>query len=119
MMPQTFSRCLLTLLLVAYCNLSYAASKPNIIIIVADDLGYADLGIHGCKDIHTPHIDSIAKMGSDVPTHMLAALLVAHPVQAFSQEGINSDLGTNLIPWQQKITALYLALHGKPPYPNC
>ncbi len=63
MMPQTFSRCLLTLLLVAYCNLSYAASKPNIIIIVADDLGYADLGIHGCKDIHTPHIDSIAKNG--------------------------------------------------------
>ena len=40
-----------------------AEEKPNIVIIVADDLGYADLGIHGCKDIPTPHIDSIAKAG--------------------------------------------------------
>ena len=37
--------------------------KPNIVIIVADDLGYADLGCQGCKDIATPNIDSIAKMG--------------------------------------------------------
>jgi len=62
-MIQNLSRCLLTLLFVALANFSHAASKPNIIIIVADDLGYADLGIHGCKDIHTPHIDSIAKNG--------------------------------------------------------
>jgi arylsulfatase A-like enzyme len=32
-------------------------------IILADDLGYADIGVHGCKDIATPHIDSIAKNG--------------------------------------------------------
>ena len=38
--------------------------KPNILIIVADDLGYADLGCQGCKDIATPHIDSIAKNGT-------------------------------------------------------
>ena len=62
-MTNNFSRCLFTLLIVALANYSQAASKPNIIIIVADDLGYADLGIHGCKDIHTPHIDSIAKNG--------------------------------------------------------
>ena len=36
---------------------------PNILLIVADDLGYADLGVHGCKDIPTPHIDSLAKNG--------------------------------------------------------
>jgi arylsulfatase A-like enzyme len=40
-----------------------AAEKPNIVVILADDLGYADLGIHGCKDIPTPHIDSIAQAG--------------------------------------------------------
>jgi arylsulfatase A-like enzyme len=40
-----------------------AAAKPNIVIILADDLGYADLGVHGCQDIPTPHIDSIAKSG--------------------------------------------------------
>jgi arylsulfatase A-like enzyme len=39
------------------------AGKPNIIVIVADDLGYADIGVHGCKDIPTPNIDSLAKNG--------------------------------------------------------
>lgn len=42
---------------------SNAAPRPNVIVIVADDLGYADLGVHGCKDIPTPHIDSLAKNG--------------------------------------------------------
>ena len=38
-------------------------SRPNILILLADDLGYADLGVQGCRDIPTPHIDSIAKNG--------------------------------------------------------
>lgn len=37
--------------------------KPNIVILLADDMGYADLGFQGCKDIPTPHIDSLAKNG--------------------------------------------------------
>src|SRR5437879_6075829 len=37
--------------------------KPNIILLVADDLGYADVGFHGGKDVKTPHIDSLAKHG--------------------------------------------------------
>ena len=37
--------------------------KPNVVVIVGDDMGYADIGAHGCKDIPTPHIDSIAKNG--------------------------------------------------------
>ncbi len=37
--------------------------KPNIVVIVADDLGYADVGVHGCTDVPTPHIDSIARNG--------------------------------------------------------
>jgi arylsulfatase A-like enzyme len=40
-----------------------AAQKPNIVLIVADDLGYAELGVQGCKDIPTPNIDSIARAG--------------------------------------------------------
>ncbi|MBU6175603.1 MAG: sulfatase-like hydrolase/transferase, partial [Planctomycetes bacterium] len=40
-----------------------AADKPNIIIFLADDLGYADIGVNGCKDIPTPNIDSIANSG--------------------------------------------------------
>jgi arylsulfatase A-like enzyme len=37
--------------------------RPNIIVIITDDMGYADIGCHGCKDIATPNIDSIAKNG--------------------------------------------------------
>jgi arylsulfatase A-like enzyme len=39
------------------------ARKPNLIIFYADDLGYGECGCYGCKDIPTPHIDSIAKNG--------------------------------------------------------
>lgn len=38
-------------------------SRPNIVLIVADDLGYGDLGVHGGKDIPTPHIDALARSG--------------------------------------------------------
>jgi arylsulfatase A-like enzyme len=37
--------------------------KPNLVVIVGDDMGYADLGVHGCKDIPTPHLDALAKSG--------------------------------------------------------
>jgi arylsulfatase A-like enzyme len=37
--------------------------KPNIVVILADDLGYADLGVQGCRDVPTPNIDSIATAG--------------------------------------------------------
>jgi arylsulfatase A-like enzyme len=40
------------------------ARKPNIVILVADDLGYADVGFHGGKEIPTPHLDALAAAGT-------------------------------------------------------
>lgn len=40
-----------------------AAEKPNVVVIVGDDMGYADVGFHGCTDIPTPHLDALAKSG--------------------------------------------------------
>ena len=37
--------------------------KPNIVFIMADDLGYGELGCYSCQDIHTPNIDFLAEEG--------------------------------------------------------
>ena len=41
---------------------SIHASKPNVLLIVADDLGFSDLGCYG-SEIATPHLDALAKDG--------------------------------------------------------
>ena len=52
----------LTLLLGSPC---FAAERaPNVILIVADDLGYSDVGCYGAQDIRTPNIDRLAKEGA-------------------------------------------------------
>ncbi len=43
--------------------LGKAASKPNIIFIFCDDLGWGDLGCFGNTNVHTPHLDKLAKEG--------------------------------------------------------
>ena len=40
-----------------------AARKPNVIVLLGDDMGYHDISLHGSKEIPTPHIDSIAQNG--------------------------------------------------------
>ncbi|MDB6133784.1 MAG: sulfatase [Verrucomicrobiales bacterium] len=40
------------------------AAAPNILYIVADDLGWKDVGFHGCTDIQTPNLDQLAGSGA-------------------------------------------------------
>src|SRR5262249_48411675 len=40
---------------------SHAADRPNVVLIVTDDQGYGDLGIHGNPKIRTPVLDALAK----------------------------------------------------------
>jgi arylsulfatase A-like enzyme len=44
--------------------LAEKAPQPNIVYFLVDDLGRADLGFNGSKDIRTPHIDKLAKGGA-------------------------------------------------------
>lgn len=49
-------------------------SRPNIIVIVADDLGRADLGIYGqLTDVKTPHLDQLAKGGASFTSGYISA----------------------------------------------
>src|SRR6476660_94413 len=40
-----------------------STSRPNIVLIITDDVGYGDLGSYGAPDIKTPNIDSLARDG--------------------------------------------------------
>lgn len=58
---------LITLFALIFSTFVYHAMgterSPNLIVIMADDLGYKDVGYNGCTDFSTPHIDALAKSG--------------------------------------------------------
>jgi arylsulfatase A-like enzyme len=60
---KPFQLCLGITFLIAVGALAAGSEKPNILLIVGDDMGYADVGFHGSKDIPTPHLDALAKSG--------------------------------------------------------
>jgi arylsulfatase A-like enzyme len=70
----------------AYNEADSEAAKPNILLIVADDLGYADLGCYGCKDIRTPNLDRLAEQGVRL-TDFYASAPVCSPTRASLMTG--------------------------------
>ncbi|MCA1677181.1 MAG: sulfatase-like hydrolase/transferase, partial [Actinobacteria bacterium] len=72
-----------------------ADRKPNILLIVGDDMGYADIGVQGATDIRTPHLDALAQHGTRFSSGYVtgpycsptrAALLTGRYQQRFGHE---------------------------------
>jgi arylsulfatase A-like enzyme len=63
-----------------------AQSKPNVIYVMADDLGYGDLGVYGQKIIQTPNLDRMAREGMRF-TQMYAGSTVCAPSRAVLMTG--------------------------------
>lgn len=86
------------------CIAGISAEKPNVIFILADDLGYGDLGCYGQKTIKTPNIDKLANegmlftqayAGSTVSAPSRCALMTGyHTGKAFIRN--NGTLGNNI-----------------------
>src|SRR5689334_21614297 len=63
-MKRFITACIIFLLTCAIANSQqHAQKRPNIVFILADDLGYGDVGCYGQQKIKTPNIDALAKQG--------------------------------------------------------
>src|SRR6188768_1758441 len=73
----------LILLLCLVCTLSHAVASrpPNVIIILADDLGYGDLGCYGHPKFKTPNLDRMAEEGARL-TDFYASCCFCAPTRA-------------------------------------
>jgi arylsulfatase A-like enzyme len=60
---RTVLTCLAVLVCAASASAQAPAARPNVILIITDDVGYGDIGSYGAPDIKTPAIDSLAQNG--------------------------------------------------------
>ncbi|XP_045712115.1 arylsulfatase D-like [Phyllostomus hastatus] len=93
-------------LLLRTCEFKTAhASKPNILLIMADDLGIGDLGCYGNRTLRTPHIDRLAEEGVRLTQHLAAAPLCTPSRAAFLtgrhafRSGMDASDGYRALQW--------------------
>lgn len=87
-----FIMAILSLLIAADRVQADRPGRPNVVLIMTDDMGYADVGCYGSKDIRTPHIDRLAKDGTRL-TDFYSAGPVCTPTRAALMTGR----------WQQRV----------------
>jgi len=80
------------LLLIAAAPAQPADRPPNVVLIVADDLGYGDVGCYGARDIRTPNLDRLARDGT-----RFTSFCVAQPVCTASRAALLSGCYPNRI----------------------
>ncbi|MED7669798.1 arylsulfatase [Pseudomonas moraviensis subsp. stanleyae] len=86
-----------------------ALTKPNILLIVADDLGYSDLGSYG-GEIHTPSLDQLAREGLQFTS------LYAAPTCSITRSMLLSGTDNHLVGLGTMAEALRPFQRGKPGY---
>ena len=77
------------------CSVAMSDERPNVILIVADDLGYSDLGVYG-SEIKTPNLDKLSKSGIQLTNYYTAP--TCGPTRAMLLTGVDNHmagLGTN------------------------
>ncbi|XP_053773100.1 arylsulfatase D isoform X2 [Desmodus rotundus] len=91
-------------LLLRTCDLK-AAFKPNILLIMADDLGIGDLGCYGNHTLRTPNINRLAEEGVRLTQHLAAAPLCTPSRAAFLtgrhsfRSGMDASDGYRALQW--------------------
>ncbi|NXO03699.1 STS sulfatase, partial [Rhinopomastus cyanomelas] len=77
----------LLLLIICLCVINsvetHSASRPNVILMMADDLGIGDLGCYGNRTLRTPNIDRLAEEGVKLTQHIAASPLCTPSRAAF------------------------------------
>ncbi|MCH2209903.1 MAG: sulfatase-like hydrolase/transferase [Fuerstiella sp.] len=86
---KTFLPALMAIAVV--CPVSRGSAKPNIVLILVDDLGYGDLTSFGADDLHTPHIDELMSRGMRCD-QFYANCTVCSPTRASLMTGRYPDL---------------------------
>lgn len=91
--------------------------RPNVILILADDIGYGDLSFNGEKTIHTPHVDALAQQGirftnahavASTSTPARYSLLTGHYAWRRNDTGIApGDAGMIIRPEQYTLADLF------------
>lgn len=82
------------------CSLVRAADRPNIVFILADDLGWGDLASYGHPQVKTPHLDRLAEQGTRFTQFYVASPVCSPSRAAFltgefpSREGIHGHFGS-------------------------
>lgn len=87
---KLIASCLAVLIFAPFAAAGATALKPNILVIIADDLGRGDYSAFGTKDIRTPHIDRLASEGMTLE-NFYANSCVCSPTRAALLTGCHPD----------------------------
>jgi arylsulfatase A-like enzyme len=89
------------------------AGRPNVLVIVADDLGYADIGVHGGRAVPTPHIDALAASGIRCTSGYVSAPYCSPSRAGFLTGRYQTRFGHEFNPHQGEETKLGLPLEER------